>query len=97
MWVNNDLVMLSYPRTKAYVDRTPTLFGADKELDDVLEKISINGENWLDCFLAAGGMSAAWRAHGKMPEIFVEKEGMMFLLMFSLSVTPSPLLLGKSR
>ena len=56
--MNNDLVVLSYQRTKAYVDRAPTLFGAEKELADALEKVSINGEGWLDCFLAAGGMSA---------------------------------------
>ncbi|CAI9297291.1 unnamed protein product [Lactuca saligna] len=59
LWVNNDLVVLSYPRTKAYVDRSPTLFGADKELAGVLEKININGKDWLDCFLATGEMRAA--------------------------------------
>ncbi|CAI9289784.1 unnamed protein product [Lactuca saligna] len=31
-------------RTKAYVDHIPTLFGANKELADVLEKININGK-----------------------------------------------------
>ena len=45
MWVNNDLVVLSYPRAKVYVDSALTLFGVDKELADVLEKISINDED----------------------------------------------------
>ncbi|CAH1447372.1 unnamed protein product [Lactuca virosa] len=58
LWVNNNLVVLSYLRTKVYVDHAPVLFGVDKELVDALEKISIVGEDWLDCFLAAGGMSA---------------------------------------
>ncbi|CAI9285315.1 unnamed protein product [Lactuca saligna] len=75
LWVNYNLVVLSYPRTKMYVDRAPTLFGTDKELVDALEKISINGKDWHDNFLAAEVMSAAWRAQGKIPEIFVEKEG----------------------
>ena len=52
--VNSDLVVLSYPRAKVYVDRPLTLFGADKELADVLEKININDEDWLDCFFATG-------------------------------------------
>ncbi|CAI9263906.1 unnamed protein product [Lactuca saligna] len=34
---------LRYPRTKVYVDRAPTLFGAEKELVGSLEKVSING------------------------------------------------------
>lgn len=57
--MNNDLVVLRYHNTKAYVDRVPMLFGADRELADALEKVSINGKDWLDCFLATGGMSAA--------------------------------------
>ena len=36
------------------------------------------GEDWLDCFLAAGEMSTTWRACGKMLEFFVEKEGISF-------------------
>mgnify|MGYP001544281046 CR=1 FL=1 len=52
--MNSDLVVLSYPRAKVYVDRPLTLFGADKELADVLEKININDEDWLDCFFATG-------------------------------------------
>lgn len=45
MWVNSNLVVLSYPSTKAYVDRALTLFGADKDLVDALEKVSIYGED----------------------------------------------------
>ncbi|CAI9263255.1 unnamed protein product [Lactuca saligna] len=44
----------NYPRDKVYVDCAPTLFDADNELTDVLEKITINDEDWLDCFLSAG-------------------------------------------
>ncbi|CAI9299511.1 unnamed protein product [Lactuca saligna] len=47
LWVNNDLVVLGYPRVKVYVDSAPTLFGADREIADDLEKISINSEDWL--------------------------------------------------
>ncbi|CAI9280829.1 unnamed protein product [Lactuca saligna] len=72
LWVNNDLMVLSYRRNKVYINHAPVLFGAEKKLADALEKISITGEDWLDCFLAAGGMSATWRACGKMPELFVE-------------------------
>ena len=43
--MNDDLVVLRYPRSKVYVDRDPTLFGADKELADALEKININDED----------------------------------------------------
>ncbi|CAI9259200.1 unnamed protein product [Lactuca saligna] len=75
LWVNNELVVLCYPRVKAYVGRAPMLFGADKELANNLEKISINGEEWIDCFLAAGGMRATWKARGKMHEFSVEREG----------------------
>ncbi|CAI9267942.1 unnamed protein product [Lactuca saligna] len=64
-----------YSRIKAYVDCAPTLFGADKELADNMEKININDEDLLDFFLATDGMSPAWRAPGKMLELFVEKEG----------------------
>ncbi|CAI9262445.1 unnamed protein product [Lactuca saligna] len=73
-----------YSRVKVYVHHTPTLFGADKELADVLEKININDEDWLDCFLAAGGVSVDWRARGKIPEFFIEKEGI------SLAPLPPP-------
>ncbi|CAI9300453.1 unnamed protein product [Lactuca saligna] len=68
LWVNNDLVVLSYPRDQAYVDRDRTRFGVDKELVNVLEKININGEDWLDCFLVAGRINVAWRERGKIPE-----------------------------
>lgn len=61
-----------------YVNRAPMLFGADKELADTLEKISIIDEDWLDYFLVAGGMNATWTARGKIPEFFVEKEGISF-------------------
>ena len=67
-----------------YVDRALMLFGTDKELADALEKISINGEEWHDNFLVAEGMSATWRARGKIPEFFVKKEGTMLLVLFSL-------------
>ena len=43
--MNDDLMVLSYPRTKVYVDRAPTLFGAEKELADALEKININNDD----------------------------------------------------
>ncbi|CAI9261762.1 unnamed protein product [Lactuca saligna] len=36
LWVNNDIIVLSYLRAKVYVDRAPTLFSAYKELDDIL-------------------------------------------------------------
>ncbi|CAI9259324.1 unnamed protein product [Lactuca saligna] len=65
------IAFIHYPRAIVYVDRAPTLFGADKELADVLEMTIINGEDFLDCFLAAGGMSDAWRARGWMPKFFL--------------------------
>ncbi|CAI9267762.1 unnamed protein product [Lactuca saligna] len=49
---------------------------------------TINGEDWFDCFLATDGMSTAWRAHEKMPEFFVEKEGSVLLRLFYLAPFP---------
>ena len=49
--MNDDLVVLTYPRAKVYIDRAPTLFGADKELADVLEKINI---------MVRIGLTASW-------------------------------------
>ncbi|CAI9297556.1 unnamed protein product [Lactuca saligna] len=89
LWVNNDLVVLSYMRTKVYVDRVPVLFGADKELADALENITITDKYWLDCFLAAGGMSAAWRARGKMPKFFVDKEAVLWINQHCFLFLPS--------
>lgn len=94
--MKSDLLVLSYLRTKVYVDRAPMLFGADKELADALDKIRINGEVRLECLLVAGWMSAAWRAHGKIPELFFEKEGIMLLLLFSLVLPPAFFLLDET-
>ncbi|CAI9270572.1 unnamed protein product [Lactuca saligna] len=77
LWVNNDLVVLIYPIDKVYVDCAPTLFGADKELVDALEKININGENWIDFFLPASGMSVAWWVAGKCPSFSLGKRVLM--------------------
>ena len=88
LWVNSDLVVLSYPRTKAYVGHSPMLFGVDKELADALEKVSINGEDWPDCFFATSGMSSAWKAHVKMFAFFFEREGIMLLILLSLAPPP---------
>ena len=43
--MNNDLVVLSYPGNKVYVNCATVLFDADKELVDTLENISITGED----------------------------------------------------
>ncbi|CAI9275930.1 unnamed protein product [Lactuca saligna] len=91
----NDLVVLSYPRAKVYIDRAPTRFGADNDLADALKKININGEDWLDFFLVSCEMSVAWRARGKMPEFFIEKEGIVLLRLFFHA--PCPFLIGKER
>ncbi|CAI9275929.1 unnamed protein product [Lactuca saligna] len=68
----------NYTRAKVYVDRAPTLFGADNDLDDALKKININGEDWLDFFLAASGMSAAWRLVGRCPSFSSRKKVLCF-------------------
>ncbi|CAI9295395.1 unnamed protein product [Lactuca saligna] len=89
LWMNNDIVVLSYLRAQVYVNRAPTLFGADKELTDVLEKININGEDWLDCFLAAVGMRAVWRARRKMPDFFVWRRLFLYRKLFKVCSTVS--------
>ncbi|CAI9260213.1 unnamed protein product [Lactuca saligna] len=49
----------------------PKLFGSNLNLGKHLGNITIAGRNWEDFIFAADDMSAAWRAYGKMAQMFI--------------------------
>ncbi|CAI9283258.1 unnamed protein product [Lactuca saligna] len=64
--VNSDLVRTGYPCVPKASDRFHQLLEVSLSVARMLIGI---------CVLAAVGMSADWRSHGKMPQFFVDNDG----------------------
>ncbi|CAI9294039.1 unnamed protein product [Lactuca saligna] len=71
LWVKRNPMGHGFRRTQDLPDCHPNLFGSNLSLGKLLANIAIIGENWEDFILDAAGMSVAWRAHGKMAQLFV--------------------------
>ena len=75
LWVNQNLTGQGFHRTRDFPDHLSKLFGDNLVLGKWLGNITVVEENWKDFILVAAGMSVAWRAHGKMAQLFFVRDG----------------------